>query len=234
MKSNHSPFGLQASFTIAALLGVTACSPGAGAPLGAPATATTVPVPERETGAAALHRQPRRKGEPMTASIVDFFAVEHREYPSDLSFEQVVMAFERLVPPIDDAALAVEVARAADAGELEAYLRAQTGPSGFMRFAAFDHGAWLAKFGHSAKIRSYVLGNPLVARTMIVHDAGVGLNVPVRLLIYEEAGRQTRVAYDVPSTLMGRLKNPEVTKAAAFLDDKLRALAEEVTHSSGG
>jgi uncharacterized protein (DUF302 family) len=169
----------------------------------------------------------------MDASIVDSFAVEHREYPSERSFEQVVAAFERLVPPTDSAALAVAVERAASADELEAYLRAQAGPSGFMRFAAFDHGAWLAKLGRSARIRSYILGNPLVARTMIVHDAGVGLNVPVRLLIYEGGDRRTRVAYDVPSTLMGRLNNPEVTKAAVLLDGKLRALAEEVTRSPG-
>jgi uncharacterized protein (DUF302 family) len=169
----------------------------------------------------------------MNRSIVDSFTVEHREYPTARSFEEVVAAFERLVPPVDSAALAIEVARAADAAELEAYLRSQAGPSGFMRFAVFDHGAWLAKFDRSAKIRSYILGNPLVARTMIVHDPGVGLNVPVRLLIYEGGDRRTRVAYDVPSTLMGRLNNPEVKKAAALLDDKLRALAEEVTHVAG-
>jgi uncharacterized protein (DUF302 family) len=103
-----------------------------------------------------------------------------------------------------------------------------------MRFTEFDHGAWLAKFGRTAKIRSYILGNPLVARTMIVHDPGVGLNVPVRLLIYEGSDRRTRVAYDVPSTLMSRLKSPEVTKAALLLDDKLRTLAEEVTRAPGG
>jgi len=165
------------------------------------------------------------------ASIVDSFAVEHREYPTERTFEQVVAAFERLVPQVDSAALAVEVARAADAGELEAYIHEQAGPSGFMRFAAFDHGAWLAKLGRPAKIRSYILGNPLIARTMIVHDPGVGLNVPVRLLVYEGGDRRTRVAYDVPSTLMGRLNDPEVTKAAVLLDGKLRALAEEVTRS---
>jgi len=167
----------------------------------------------------------------MNTSTVDSFAVEHREYPSEHGFEQVVAAFERLVPPVGSATLAVEVARAAGAEDLEQYLRAQAGPSGFMRFADFDHGAWLAKLGRSARIRSYILGNPLVARTMIVHDPGVGLNVPVRLLIYEGSDRRTRVAYDVPSTLMGRLKSPEVTKAALLLDDKLRALAEEVTHA---
>jgi uncharacterized protein (DUF302 family) len=165
---------------------------------------------------------------------VDSFAVEHREYTSDHGFEQVVAAFERLVPRVDGATLAVEVTRAAGADELEAYLGGQAGASGFMRFTEFDHGAWLAKFGRTAKIRSYILGNPLVARTMIVHDPGVGLNVPVRLLIYEGSDRRTRVAYDVPSTLMSRLKSPEVTKAALLLDDKLRTLAEEVTRAPGG
>jgi len=197
------------------------------------ATSTNPGAPESETNEAALHPWPRTEGNPVNTPIVDSFAVEHREYATERSFEQVVAAFERLVPPIDHAALAAEVARAADAAELEAYLRAHAGPSGFMRFVAFDHGAWLARFGRSAKIRSYVLGNPLVARTMIVHNPGVGLNVPVRLLIYEGGDRRTRVAYDVPSTLMGRLNNLEVTAAAAILDGKLGALAEEVTHSPG-
>jgi uncharacterized protein (DUF302 family) len=166
----------------------------------------------------------------MNESMVDSFAVEHREYPTERSFEEVVEVFERLVPPVDSTTLAVEVARAADGAELETYLRTKAGPSGFMRFATFDHGAWLAKLGRPAKNRSYILGNPLVARTMLVHDPGVGLNVPVRLLVYEGGDRRTRVAYDVPSTLMGRLHNLDVKKAAVLLDDKLRALAEAVTH----
>jgi uncharacterized protein (DUF302 family) len=232
MKLLRSPVGLQAAFTLVALLTVAACTPVAGTPPATPATATT--APETAIRDAALRREPRMKGESMNTSIVDSFVVEHREYPAGQSFEQVVAAFERLVPPIDSAALAVEVARASGADELEAYFRAQAGPSGFMRFAVFDHGDWLAKFGRSARIRSYILGNPLVARTMIVHDSGVGLNVPVRVLIYEGRDGRTRIAYDVPSTLMGRLNNPEVTKAAVLLDGKLRALAEQVTHAPGG
>ena len=70
-----------------------------------------------------------------------------------------------------------------NAAELEAYLNAQVGPIGFRRFAVFDHGAWLAKLGRPARIRSYILGI-------------------------------------VSSTLMGRLKNPDVAKAAEGLDEK--------------
>jgi hypothetical protein len=45
-----------------------------------------------------------------------------------------------------------------------------------MRFPTNDRGAWLSKVGVTAKIRSYTIGNPLVAETMIRYDPGVGLN----------------------------------------------------------
>lgn len=59
---------------------------------------------------------------------------------------------------------------------------------------------------------------------MVRHDLGAGLNVPVRVLIYEkpDSGR-TRLAYDLPSSLMARLGNKEVDMAAAKLAEKLAA-----------
>jgi hypothetical protein len=51
-------------------------------------------------------------------------------------------------------------------------------------------------------------------------------------LIYEDPHNGAcRVAYDVPSSLMARLKNERVTAAAKVLDEKLTALAEMVTGS---
>jgi uncharacterized protein (DUF302 family) len=54
-----------------------------------------------------------------------------------------------------------------------------------MRFLTVDHGAWLARIGLKAKARMYTIGNPLIARTMLEHNIAAGLNVPVRLMIYE-------------------------------------------------
>jgi hypothetical protein len=52
------------------------------------------------------------------------------------------------------------------------------------------------------------LGNRWIERTIIEHDPGVGLNVPVRVLIYEEpAIGICRLANDLPSSLMARLQN---------------------------
>ncbi|KAA0121894.1 DUF302 domain-containing protein [Methylobacterium sp. P1-11] len=76
----------------------------------------------------------------------------------------------------------------------------------------------------------YTLGNPLIAITMLRHDIRAGLNVPVRLVIYhDEASGTTRLAYDVPSTLMGNIADEACLAAAGGLDAKLAALAEQVT-----
>jgi uncharacterized protein (DUF302 family) len=99
-----------------------------------------------------------------------------------------------------------------------------------MRFLTVDHGAWMARVGLNAKARMYTIGNPLIARTMLEHDIAAGLNVPVRLIIYEDAAsRTTRLLYDLPSSLMSELKNKKVTVAAKKLDAKLIALAIHAT-----
>jgi uncharacterized protein (DUF302 family) len=76
----------------------------------------------------------------------------------------------------------------------------------------------------------YTIGNPLIARTTLEDDIAAGLNVPVRLMIYEEpATRTTRLTYDLPSSLMSGLKNKKVAAAAKELDAKLIALAVHAT-----
>jgi uncharacterized protein (DUF302 family) len=101
-----------------------------------------------------------------------------------------------------------------------------------MRFLTADHGAWLARIGLNAKAVMYTIGNPLIARTMLEHDIAAGLNVPVRLMIYEDAvNRTTRLTYDLPSSLMSGLQNDKVTAAAKRLDAKLIALAIHATGS---
>ena len=99
-----------------------------------------------------------------------------------------------------------------------------------MRFLTVDHGAWLARIGLNAKARMYTIGNPLIAQTMLKHDIAAGLNVPVRLMIYEDAANlTTRLVYDLPSSLMIGLQNEMVAAAAKKLDAKLIALAIHAT-----
>lgn len=57
------------------------------------------------------------------------------------------------------------------------------GPSGFMLFGVVDHGAWITKVGVPRKAIRVILGNPLIAITMLRHDVTAGLFAPVELLL---------------------------------------------------
>jgi len=154
----------------------------------------------------------------------------HCEHESERTFDEVVAAFEKSVGIADGDAFQKIVVTSTDEKDFETRVRTFEGPSGFMRFLDIDHGAWLTRIGLNARCKLYILGNPLIARTMLKHDLCVGLNVPVRAMIYEDQKTgKTRFAYDLPSSLMARLNNESVTAAAKKLDEKLRALAKTVT-----
>jgi uncharacterized protein (DUF302 family) len=154
------------------------------------------------------------------------FRVHHNEHISSRSFEEVVNAFESAVGSVEDTGFPALLTSTKNTEEFERRIKSREGTSGFMRFLTVDHGAWLTRIGLSAKARMYTIGNPLIARTMLEHDTAAGLNVPVRLMIYEDAvSRTTRLAYDLPSSLMSGLQNEKLTPAAKKLDAKLIALA---------
>jgi len=154
----------------------------------------------------------------------------HCEHVSERAFDEVVSAFEKAVGVADSAAFQKAVAASIDEKDFEKRVQSFEGPSGFMRFLDIDHGAWMTRIGLKTKCKLYILGNPLIARTMLKHNLGVGLNVPVRAMIYEDQKTgKTRLAYDLPSSLMARLGDENVTEAAKKLDEKLEALAKAVT-----
>lgn len=104
------------------------------------------------------------------------------------------------------------------------------GESGFMLFAEIDHGGWLPVFGIHRRSVRWILGNPLIAVTMIRHDITAGLFAPVELLATEhEDGNGTNVVYIRPSSLMVIEDNPPLRQAADDLDTKFDALVARAT-----
>ena len=98
-----------------------------------------------------------------------------------------------------------------------------------MLFATLDHGAWIKKAGIERKALRIVIGNPLIAITMLRHDVTAGLFAPVELLITEEENGQSALTYVVPSSLMVVEPNEPLRTAALELDAKLASLARKVT-----
>ena len=109
-------------------------------------------------------------------------------------------------------------------------VESHVGPSGFMLFALLDHGAWITKAGIDRKAIRVILGNPLIAITMLRHDVTAGLFAPVELLILDEPAGSS-LTYVKPSSLMAVEPNHELLSPAEKLDAKLAALAEKVVHS---
>ncbi|WP_046316558.1 DUF302 domain-containing protein [Mycobacterium sp. UM_Kg1] len=149
-------------------------------------------------------------------------------YPSTKSYEELVAALladvgERPVP-IDDLA--------GDFASWESYrseVESHVGASGFMLFTTFDHGGWIHKAGIDRKVLRVIIGNPLIAITMLRHDVTAGLFAPVELLLVGEEDGRSSLTYVKPSTLMVVEPNPALLAAAEELDTKLAALAMKVS-----
>lgn len=129
--------------------------------------------------------------------------------------------------PIDDIATRHE--------SWESYERAVqpfAGPSGFMLFAMWNHGGWIGKAGIDRQALRVVIGNPLIAITLLRHDVTAGLFAPVELLLTSEENGRSALTYVAPSSLMVIDDSPDLLAAATALDDKLAALARAVTADS--
>jgi uncharacterized protein (DUF302 family) len=159
------------------------------------------------------------------------YTVQHNEHITTRSFDEVIQALEAATGSVEGESWRQIAGSAKTPEDFEALVRSREGSSGFMRFLTVDHG-WMSRFGSPMRSRMYTIGNPLIARTMLRHSVAAGLNVPIRLLIHEDAeSGTTRIAYDLPSSLMSVLNHPEVTAAALKLDAKLIALAVQVSGS---
>jgi uncharacterized protein (DUF302 family) len=76
-------------------------------------------------------------------------------------------------------------------------------------------------------VKRIILGNPLIAITMLKHDLTAGLAVPVELLVLEKKDGSVDLVYQLPSALVAGLnRDEELVKAAETLDAKLAVLVQ--------
>jgi uncharacterized protein (DUF302 family) len=147
---------------------------------------------------------------------------------SDNAYDQTVAALlseigENPEPITDLPAVFFE-----DWGSFATEITHHLGSSEFMLMHLIDHGQWLATAGINRKALRAILGNPLIAITMLRHDLTAALFAPVELLILEEDDDRSSVTYIRPSSLMVIDDNPPLRAAALVLDEKLAALAARV------
>jgi hypothetical protein len=149
--------------------------------------------------------------------------VTHHVHASAKPYEELVAAFESAVGDGGDGRLMNGMRALTTVDEWESLCRSLFGPSGFMHVLAFDHGKWQRLYGVVAKAKQYTYGNPILAWSMVQHDIAACSHVPFRVLIYETTQGESRIAYDLPSSLMSEVGNEAVSEAARPLDEKVTA-----------
>ena len=149
-------------------------------------------------------------------------------FQSEKNFDTLVAA---LLADVGEQPVSIDdiAARHRDWASYEQEVERHVGPGGFMLFASFNHGAWIKKAGIDREALRVVIGNPLIAITMLRHDVTAGLFAPVELLITQEDDDRSAVTYVRPSSLMVIESNPPLYEAAVALDTKLAALVSSIT-----
>jgi uncharacterized protein (DUF302 family) len=147
---------------------------------------------------------------------------------SDKTYEQVVDALLSEIGENPESITDLPAAFFEDWGSFATEITRHLGSSGFMLMHLIDHGEWLATAGINRKALRAILGNPLIAITMLRHDLTAALFAPVELLLLEEDHNRSSLTYVKPSSLMVVDDNPPLRAAALALDEKLAALAAKV------
>jgi uncharacterized protein (DUF302 family) len=144
--------------------------------------------------------------------------VSHQQVPVKSSYETFRKNLEKIVNKLDPE-YARDILKAPET--LKEYLAGLGGVTGLIIFGTQSHGDLLRIFGKPRKAVQYVIGNPLVAIQMTVHDIRAALYAPLRMLVYEDNSGQVVVEYDQPSTLFGQFGNDDILKVAVDLDIKM-------------
>ena len=158
---------------------------------------------------------------------ISFTGVRIR-FGSNKRFDEVVRA---LLADVGDTPLMIDElpAKCESWESYKAEVESHVGPSGFILFAVLNHGAWIKKVHIHKKVLRLIIGNPLLAITMLRHDLTAGLFAPVELIVIEEDQDRSSLTYVRPSSLMVIEPNEPLLAAAKELDAKLHALAAKVT-----
>ncbi|MGN6445559.1 DUF302 domain-containing protein [Amnibacterium sp.] len=100
---------------------------------------------------------------------------------------------------------------------------------GIELFAVIDHAAGAASVGLDLEPETVLIfGNPAVGTGLMQADPRVGIELPLRILVWSAQGR-THIAFEDPHALAERFDLPGDSPALDAMASLLAALADEVS-----
>jgi hypothetical protein len=82
------------------------------------------------------------------------------------------------------------------------------------------------------KARQYLIGDSLTAVRMTRWNLGAALYDPLRVVVHQRTDGDTRIEYDLPSSLLDQFGSAEVIEVAVSLDMKLETLISRAAAGS--
>jgi uncharacterized protein (DUF302 family) len=148
--------------------------------------------------------------------------IQRSYVPTRLSYEDAAKAFEASVGHMDEAVAHALMARRAPWAEVEAAIGKMAGPSGLMIVGLANQGAITSLEGDPIRCRLYLVGNPVIAQSILRVDVRACLYVPFRVTLSQGTGDAgATFSFDRPSSFLAALDNPALLPIGQALDKKI-------------
>lgn len=158
------------------------------------------------------------------------FSNDHVDVVSTKGFDDTV---RDLTAELGNASTATLMDRLSSSATWDDYAEecaAFAGRSNLIEVAFLNWGKVLSLAGVPMKAKCFVVGNPLTAKKLL--EAGgpeVGLYLPTKIFVFDDADGITHVSYDKFTPAMERFGNATLAKVAGVIDGVLENLAVAAT-----
>jgi uncharacterized protein (DUF302 family) len=152
---------------------------------------------------------------------------------TEMPFGEFCTAFEQAAPVFDVAPFLEIAGRADTTWDDVEKLTHSLAPHDLMIYARIDVRPLVALAGLAVDAVEYLLGNHVIATSMLRHDANALLYAPLRVLVYSDPSGCAVFAIDRPSTVFAGLDNNDIAATGVSLDHKVAALLRAIGVDTG-
>jgi uncharacterized protein (DUF302 family) len=115
--------------------------------------------------------------------------------------------------------------------DVEAAVTKMAEPFGLMVMVKIDQGRIASLSGKSKMCSLYLVGNPVIASSIIEIDLRGSFYVPFRITVHDDGGPNGGIiSYDRPSSFLAALNRPELDAIGKSLDEKLDRVISNLNH----
>jgi uncharacterized protein (DUF302 family) len=114
--------------------------------------------------------------------------------------------------------------------KLKVYLNSVAGESGLMILGTVPHGRLYRLLEDGPpRAQMFLIGNPLIALTMMRVHAEAGVYAPLRVMFSSDGPSKTLITYDQPSKMFGQWQESVFQQTGQILDQKMQTLIRKLS-----